>query len=115
MRSNELRHRRKAPPILRALASQMLHGGAFCLTADKAAGLSALVEGSGSAYRELIGTLRSGITFLALHASAPGDIETIVVPRAQFCTDAREAGTPGDRRSADADERVAASAAERRQ
>ena len=38
-------------------------------------------------YREMIETLPAGATFFAIHANAPGDIETIVPPRAHFRTD----------------------------
>jgi hypothetical protein len=44
-------------------------------------------EESDKAYRALIQALPPGITFLALHPNAPGDIETIVPPRAHFRTD----------------------------
>ncbi len=37
-----------------------------------------------SAYRELIAGLGRGLTFLAFHCNAPGDIETIVPPRAHW-------------------------------
>jgi hypothetical protein len=33
-------------------------------------------------YRRMIETLSPGVTFFALHCNAPGDIETIVPPRA---------------------------------
>ncbi|MFS8085003.1 MAG: polysaccharide deacetylase family protein, partial [Acidobacteriota bacterium] len=38
-------------------------------------------------YRMMIDTLPPGATFFALHCNAPGDIETIVPPRAHFRTD----------------------------
>jgi hypothetical protein len=38
-------------------------------------------------YRTMIATLPPGATYLALHCNAPGDIETIVPPRAHFRTD----------------------------
>jgi len=38
-------------------------------------------------YRRLISELRPGVTFLSLHANAPGDIETIVPDRAHWRTD----------------------------
>ena len=39
------------------------------------------------AYRRLITTIERGVTFLALHCNAPGDIEAIVPPRAHWRTD----------------------------
>ena len=42
---------------------------------------------SDAAYRSLVTGLPAGLTFLALHPNAPGDIETIVPPRAHFRTD----------------------------
>lgn len=38
-------------------------------------------------YRRLIASLEPGVTFLSLHANAPGDIETIVPDRAHWRTD----------------------------
>ena len=38
-------------------------------------------------YREMIEMLPAGATFFAIHANAPGDIETIVPPRAHFRID----------------------------
>ena len=38
-------------------------------------------------YRQLVATIRPGVTFLALHCNAPGDIEIIVPPRAHWRTD----------------------------
>lgn len=38
-------------------------------------------------YRSLLATLPSGLTFVALHCNASGDIETIVPPRAHWRTD----------------------------
>ncbi|MCB1491298.1 MAG: polysaccharide deacetylase family protein [Rhodobiaceae bacterium] len=40
-----------------------------------------------TAYRALIETLPEGLTFVAIHPNAPGDIETIIPPRAHFRTD----------------------------
>ncbi len=40
-----------------------------------------------TAYRRLIAELPQGVTFLSLHANAPGDIETIVPDRAHWRTD----------------------------
>jgi hypothetical protein len=40
-----------------------------------------------AAYRHLVDTLPAGATFLAVHCNAPGDIETIVPPRAHWRTD----------------------------
>ncbi|MCX8101094.1 MAG: polysaccharide deacetylase family protein [Geminicoccaceae bacterium] len=49
-----------------------------------------------AAYRRLIAGLRPGVTFLSLHANAPGDIETIVPDRAHWRTDEyRILGDPG--------------------
>ena len=42
---------------------------------------------SEAAYRHLAATLPEGLTFIALHPNAPGDIEAIVPPRAHFRTD----------------------------
>lgn len=42
---------------------------------------------SETAYRALVETLPAGLTFVALHPNAPGDIEIIVPPRAHFRTD----------------------------
>lgn len=39
------------------------------------------------AYRDMITGLPPGVTFFALHCNAPGDIETIVPPRAHWRTD----------------------------
>lgn len=44
-------------------------------------------EESEAAYRFLVAELPEGLTFLALHPNFPGDIETIVPPRAHFRTD----------------------------
>lgn len=44
-------------------------------------------EESDAAYRDLVETLPEGITFVALHPNSPGDIETIVPPRAHYRTD----------------------------
>jgi chitin disaccharide deacetylase len=44
-------------------------------------------EQSESAYRDLLTSLPPGITFVSLHCNAPGDIETIVPPRASWRTD----------------------------
>jgi predicted glycoside hydrolase/deacetylase ChbG (UPF0249 family) len=44
-------------------------------------------EESDAAYRALAEGLPDGITFLAVHPNAPGDIETIIPPRAHFRTD----------------------------
>ncbi|MBK9702670.1 MAG: polysaccharide deacetylase family protein [Betaproteobacteria bacterium] len=38
-------------------------------------------------YRAMIDTLPPGVTFFAVHCNAPGDIETIVPPRAHWRTD----------------------------
>lgn len=38
-------------------------------------------------YRRLVAELPTGVTFLSLHANAPGDIETIVPDRAHWRTD----------------------------
>ena len=42
---------------------------------------------SEAAYQHLVEELREGLTFVALHPNAPGDIETIVPPRAHYRTD----------------------------
>jgi hypothetical protein len=42
---------------------------------------------SDAAYHSLVSGLPAGLTFLALHPNAPGDIEAIVPPRAHFRTD----------------------------
>ena len=42
---------------------------------------------SDAAYRTMIGTVPAGLTFLSVHPNAPGDIETIVPPRAHWRTD----------------------------
>ena len=42
---------------------------------------------SEAAYQHLVSTLPEGLTFIALHPNAPGDIEAIVPPRAHFRTD----------------------------
>lgn len=42
---------------------------------------------SDAAYRDLVLGLPEGLTFVAIHPNAPGDIETIVPPRAHFRTD----------------------------
>ncbi len=39
------------------------------------------------AYRALLTTVEPGVTFVALHCNAPGDIEAIVPPRAHWRTD----------------------------
>jgi len=44
-------------------------------------------EQSFDAYRSLIDALPDGLTFIALHPNKPGDIETIVPPRAHYRTD----------------------------
>jgi predicted glycoside hydrolase/deacetylase ChbG (UPF0249 family) len=44
-------------------------------------------EESEAAYRSLVDTLPEGLTFVALHPNAPGDIEAIVPRRAHFRTD----------------------------
>jgi hypothetical protein len=40
-----------------------------------------------AAYRSLFATLPPGLTYVALHCNAPGDIEAIVPPRAHWRTD----------------------------
>ncbi len=61
---------------------------------------------SEAAYRSLVETLPEGLTFVALHPNAPGDIETIVPPRAHFRTDEYDllrqtaASRPGSKRRA---------------
>ena len=42
---------------------------------------------SDRAYRDLVGALPSGLTMVALHPNAGGDIETIVPAKAHFRTD----------------------------
>jgi predicted glycoside hydrolase/deacetylase ChbG (UPF0249 family) len=42
---------------------------------------------SDAAYRAMVGTVGPGLTFLSVHPNAPGDIETIVPPRAHWRTD----------------------------
>ncbi len=44
-------------------------------------------EESDATYRGLAASLPPGLTFIALHPNAPGDIEAIVPPRAHFRTD----------------------------
>jgi predicted glycoside hydrolase/deacetylase ChbG (UPF0249 family) len=44
-------------------------------------------EESDATYRTLAETLPEGVTFVAVHPNAPGDIETIIPPRAHFRTD----------------------------
>jgi predicted glycoside hydrolase/deacetylase ChbG (UPF0249 family) len=44
-------------------------------------------EESDDAYRTLADTLPEGMTFVAIHPNAPGDIEAIIPPRAHFRTD----------------------------
>jgi predicted glycoside hydrolase/deacetylase ChbG (UPF0249 family) len=44
-------------------------------------------EESDAAYRTLAEELPKGITFVAVHPNAPGDIEAIIPPRAHFRTD----------------------------
>ena len=45
------------------------------------------LEESEAAYRSLVEDLPEGLTFVALHPNTPGDIETIVPPRAHFRTE----------------------------
>lgn len=40
-----------------------------------------------AAYRQLVASLPAGLTFISLHPNVPGDIETIVPPRAHFRTE----------------------------
>lgn len=42
---------------------------------------------SDKAYRDLVSTVPAGLSFLAFHCCAPGDIEAIVPPRAHWRTD----------------------------
>jgi predicted glycoside hydrolase/deacetylase ChbG (UPF0249 family) len=42
---------------------------------------------SDAAYRRLVENLPDGLTFVALHPNTPGDIETIIPPKAHFRTD----------------------------
>lgn len=42
------------------------------------------IGGAATAYRKLVDDLEPGITFVALHPNASGDIETIVPPRAHW-------------------------------
>ena len=42
---------------------------------------------SDAAYRTMVGTVPAGLPFLSVHPNAPGDIETIVPPRAHWRTD----------------------------
>ena len=44
-------------------------------------------EESDRAYRDLVATVPPGLSFLAFHCCAPGDIEAIVPPRAHWRTD----------------------------
>ena len=44
-------------------------------------------DAADEAYRNLVATVGPGVTYLALHCNAPGDIETIVPPRAHWRTD----------------------------
>jgi hypothetical protein len=44
-------------------------------------------EAAEAAYRDLVTTIAPGVTYLALHCNAPGDIETIVPDRAHWRTD----------------------------
>jgi hypothetical protein len=44
-------------------------------------------EQARSAYYELIGSLPGGLTYVALHPTRPGEIESIVPPRAHYRTD----------------------------
>jgi hypothetical protein len=44
-------------------------------------------EESDQAYRDLVGAVPPGLSFLAFHCCAPGDIEAIVPPRAHCRTD----------------------------
>ncbi len=44
-------------------------------------------EKARSAYYEMIGSLAKGLTFVALHPTRPGEIESIVPPRAHYRTD----------------------------
>jgi predicted glycoside hydrolase/deacetylase ChbG (UPF0249 family) len=44
-------------------------------------------EESDAAYRTLAGGLPEGVTFVAVHPNTPGDIETIIPPRAHYRTD----------------------------
>jgi hypothetical protein len=44
-------------------------------------------EAAEAAYRDLVNTIGPGVTYLALHCNAPGDIETIVPDRAHWRTD----------------------------
>ena len=44
-------------------------------------------EETDAKYREMIEALPPGVTFFAIHANAPGDIENIVPPRAHWRTD----------------------------
>ena len=76
------------------------------LPPDNEAGYAALLRASGApqvdhfrmtpgvpsaeaeaAYRTLLTSLEPGVTFIALHCNAPGDIETIVPSRAHWRTD----------------------------
>ncbi len=40
-----------------------------------------------SAYYEMIGSLPKGLTFMALHPTCPGEIESIIPPKAHYRTD----------------------------
>ncbi len=44
-------------------------------------------EEAEEAYTRLVTTIEPGVTYLALHCNAPGEIETIVPPRAHWRTD----------------------------
>jgi predicted glycoside hydrolase/deacetylase ChbG (UPF0249 family) len=44
-------------------------------------------EQAEAAYRRLLTTVPEGVTFVSLHCNSPGDIETIVPPRAHHRTD----------------------------
>jgi predicted glycoside hydrolase/deacetylase ChbG (UPF0249 family) len=64
-----------------------LEGDGMPLVDDFAMTPGAPVGESEAAYRALVETLPRGLTFVALHPNAPGDIDTIVPPRAHFRTD----------------------------
>jgi predicted glycoside hydrolase/deacetylase ChbG (UPF0249 family) len=68
-------------------AAERLDAGGMPLVDDFRMTPGVPTEESDAAYRALAETLPEGITFVAVHPNAPGDIETIVPPRAHFRTD----------------------------
>lgn len=72
-------------PYAEAVATEAAAGAVVVDRFRMTPGVAAIA--SQAAYRALLSTIPEGLTFVALHCNAPGDIETIVPDRAHWRTD----------------------------